>query len=307
MVGDEVQRAAEALAKRLEEPPELFLALGSGLVRAADAIIDAVEIPASEVAGLPRPSVRGHVGLLRAGRLGGMQVLAQLGRVHLYEGYSPAEVTRAVEVAAELGCATFVVTNCAGGLDQTLEPGDLVAIRDQLNLTAASPLAGRAVGPGGREEGRVFVDMARAYDPWLRGLACEVASQRGLELGTGVYAGVVGPAYETPAEVAMLRALGADLVGMSTVLEVIAARACGLGVLGLSVVTNVPGAMVTASHDEVLTVGREAGSRLGELVTGVVERLARGRSGMVESDKGRSRTEAVAPYEGPSGHASRAL
>ncbi|MDP8927516.1 MAG: purine-nucleoside phosphorylase, partial [Actinomycetota bacterium] len=265
----------------LEEPPELFLALGSGLVGVADAIIDAVEIPASEIAGLPRPSVRGHMGLLRAGRLGGMRVLAQLGRVHLYEGYSPPEVTRAVEVAAALGCATFVVTNCAGGLGRTLEPGDLVAIRDQLNLTAASPLTGRTAGPGGRgevgvgrEEGPVFVDMARAYDPSLRGLAFEVASQRGLELGSGVYAGVVGPAYETPAEVAMLRALGADLVGMSTVLEVIAARACGLGVLGLSVVTNVPGAMMAVSHDDVLAVGSEAGSRLGELVTGVVERLA---------------------------------
>lgn len=268
--GGEVRRAAEALAKRLDESPEVFLALGSGLVGVAEALIDAVEVPASE-AGLPQPTVRGHTGLLRAGRLGGVPVLAQLGRVHLYEGYSAAEVTRAVEVAAQLGCATFVITNCAGGLDQTFEPGGLVAIRDQLNLTASSPLIGVA-----REDGTVFVDMACPYDPWLRELAFEVASQRGLELRSGVYAGVVGPAYETPAEAAMLRALGADLVGMSTVLEVIAARACGLRVLGLSVVTNVPGA--TVSHDEVLAVGREAGSRLGELVVGVVERSRLGRA-----------------------------
>lgn len=271
--GGEVRRAAEVLVKRLDESPEVFLALGSGLVGVADALVDAVEIPTSQVAGLPQPTVRGHMGLLRAGRLGGMPVLAQLGRVHLYEGYSPAEVARAVEVAAQLGCGTFVVTNCAGGLDQTLEPGSLVAIRDQLNLTASSPLVGVV-----RKDGRVFVDMACPYDPWLRELAFEVASQHGLELRSGVYAGVVGPAYETPAEVAMLRALGADLVGMSTVLEVIAARACGLRVLGLSVVTNVPGAMVTVSHDEVLTVGREAGSRLGDLVVGVVERLRLGRA-----------------------------
>lgn len=267
---EEVRRCAEALARRLEDPPELFLVLGSGLVGVADTIVDAIEIPTSEVAGLPRPKVRGHVGLMLAGRLGDVRVLAQLGRVHLYEGYSPAEVTRAVEVAAELGCATFLVTNSAGGLDPRLESGNLVAILDQLNLTKSSPLVGVA-----REQGQAFVDMTGAYDPELRELAFEVAAQRGLQLRSGIYAGVIGPAYETPAEVAMLRTLGADLVGMSTVLEVIAARGRGLRVLGLSVVTNVPAVMAPVSHAEVLAVGREAGPRLGALVVGVVERLGR--------------------------------
>ncbi len=264
----QVTRCAEELARRLETPPELFLVLGSGLANVADAIGEAVDIPAPQVAGMPSPNVPGHRGLLRAGWLGEVSVLAQLGRVHLYEGYSPAEVTRSVEVAAELGCSTFVVTNSAGGLDERFQAGELVTIVDQLNLTSASPLVGVV-----RDEEQVFVDMAGAYDPELREVAFDVASQLGLELRGGIYAGVIGPAFETPAEVAMLRRLGADLVGMSTVLEVIAARARGLRVLGLSVVTNVAGATPTTSHDQVLAVSRTAGPRLGQLVRGVIDRI----------------------------------
>ncbi|MFN2558008.1 MAG: purine-nucleoside phosphorylase [Nitriliruptorales bacterium] len=268
----QVRRCAEDLARRLEAPPDLFLVLGSGLGSVADAIVDAVEIPIAEVAGLPTPSVAGHVGLLRAGWLGEVRVLAQSGRVHLYEGYSAAEVTRSVEVAAELGCSTFVVTNAAGGLDETFQTGDLVAILDHLNLTATSPLVGVS-----RDAGHLFVDMVDAYDPQLRQAAFEVASQLGVELRAGIYAGVLGPAYETPAEAAMLRRLGADLVGMSTVLEVIAARARGLRVLGLSVITNVGGTTVAISHDQVLAVGHESGARLGEVVSRVIERMGQPR------------------------------
>jgi purine-nucleoside phosphorylase len=212
--------------------------------------------------------VPGHSATLRFGRLGDRDVLAARGRIHLYEGHSAHDVVRVVDVAASLGCQTFVVTNAAGGLDQTFVPGELMVITDHLNLTGTSPLTGRL-----RDGGPVFLDMADAYDPALRELAFEVAAERGERLRAGVYAGLPGPAYETPAEVAMLRTLGADAVGMSTVLEVIAARAAGMRVLGLSSITNVHGDGVATSHDEVLDVGAEAATRMGSLLLDLLPRF----------------------------------
>jgi purine-nucleoside phosphorylase len=268
MTGRDVELAAAAIEDRLERRPEIFLTLGSGLAGVADAIEGAVDLPAEAVPGLPAPAVPGHAGLLRAGRLGGREVLAQLGRVHLYEGYPAALVTRAVEAAARVGCTTFVVTNASGGVHAGLAPGDLLAVVDQLNLTGTSPLVGRL------EAGRpAFIDMTAAYDPRLVDLAAAAAEREGAGLKTGVYAGLPGPAYETPAEVRMLHTLGADVVGMSTVLEVIAARARGMRVLGLSVVTNVHGADAATSHEEVLAVGRAAGERLGRLLLGTIPQL----------------------------------
>lgn len=263
-----VSTAAADLAGRLGgRRPEVLLTLGSGLAGIADELEDAVDVAVEEVDGLVGSLVPGHASRLRCGRLGGRTVLAQLGRPHLYEGHDVRAVTRMVEVAAELGCRTFVVTNAAGGLDPSLDPGDLLVIDDHLNLTGVTPLEGvlRAGAP-------VFLDLGEAYDPELRRQAHLVAADLGFELRHGVYAGVVGPAYETPAEVRMLRTLGADAVGMSTVNEVLAARAHGMRVLGLSSITNVHGHAVATSHEEVLQVGAQAAGPLARVVVELLHR-----------------------------------
>jgi purine-nucleoside phosphorylase len=246
-----------ALAERLGGfRPQVLLTLGSGLGGLADEVADPMVVPAAEV-GLPTSRVPGHAGRLVAGTLAGVPVLVQQGRVHLYEGWSAAEVAATVRAAATAGVGTFVVTNAAGGIALDIDPGDLLLITDHLNLTATSPLLG----------GPAFVDLRDAYDPALRAAALAAAAARSERLVEGVYAGLVGPAYETPAEVTMLRTLGAAAVGMSTVNEVIAARALGLRVTGFSLITNVhrPGGTPTA-HTEVLDVAALAGPRLAAIV-----------------------------------------
>ncbi len=262
-------RAALALASRLPDGEvDVFVTLGSGLSSVADGMEDPVDIPIAAIPGLVASTVPGHTAQLRVGTIGGKRVLAQLGRIHLYEGHEPADVTRLVEVAALVGASTFVVTNAAGGLEPSWTPGDLMIITDHLNLTGTSPLIGLI-----RDDAPVFLDMGAAYDPELRSLAVEVAGEQDVELREGVYAGLRGPAYETPAEVAMLRTLGAQAVGMSTVLEVIAARARELRVLGISSITNVHGEGVATSHEEVLDVGAGAAARLAGVLLGVLARL----------------------------------
>jgi purine-nucleoside phosphorylase len=251
------------LAERIGDlRPRALLTLGSGLGGLADEMEMDTEIGFAEL-GLPVSEVPGHSGRLLAGRLAGVEVLVQQGRVHLYEGHEPGQVVGCVRAAADAGAETFVVTNAAGGLAQDFDPGDLMAIRDHLNLTGTTPLTGPA-----------FVDMKDAYDPELRGRAHYAAGACGDRLVEGVYAGLHGPAYETPAEVQMLRTLGADAVGMSTVLEVIAARERGLRVVGFSVITNVhrPGGTPT-DHEEVLAVGKVAGQRLAAIVRELLPRL----------------------------------
>ena len=245
--------------------PEVLLTLGSGLSGMADDLDDAVDVDVAEVPGLVGSLVPGHASRLRCGALAGRTVLAQLGRPHLYEGHDARAVTRMVEVAAELGCSTFVVTNAAGGLDPAFDPGDVMVVDDHLNLTGHTPLRGLLV-----DGAPAFLDLGEAYDPALRRAAHVVAADLGIELRRGVYAGVVGPAYETPAEVGMLRTLGAHAVGMSTVNEVIAARAHGLRVLGLSSITNVHGHAVSTSHEEVLEVGARAAGPLARLVVALL-------------------------------------
>jgi purine-nucleoside phosphorylase len=261
------EQAAEHAAGLLRErigavSPRVLLTLGSGLGALADEVADPVVVPFAEV-GLPVSTVPGHRGRLLAGTLAGVPVLVQQGRVHLYEGVPAGDVVAVVRAAAALGVTVFLVTNAAGGLRPDMQPGDLMLLADHLNLSGSTPLVGPA-----------FVDMARAYDPGLGALAEEVARDQGEMLAAGVYAGLRGPAYETPAEVAMLRTLGADAVGMSTVLEVIAAREAGLRVAGLSLITNVhrPGGTPT-DHEEVLAGGRDAGPRLAAIVRGLVGRL----------------------------------
>lgn len=254
---------AERIRERIgEAAPRVLLTLGSGLGALAEEVADPVAVPFGEV-GLPTSTVPGHEGRLLSGTLAGVPVLVQQGRVHLYEGVSPEDVAACVRAAAALGVGAFVVTNAAGGLRADMHPGDLMRITDHLNLSGSTPLVGPA-----------FIDMAAAYDPELGAIAEAVAGEQGEVLARGVYAGLRGPAYETPAEVSMLRILGADAVGMSTVLEVIAAREAGLRVVGFSLITNVhrPGGTPT-DHEEVLAAGRDAGPRLAGIVRGLVSRL----------------------------------
>lgn len=242
--------------------PRVLLTLGSGLGELAEEVSGARSIPFAD-ADLPTSTVPGHAGRLVAGTLHGVPVLVQQGRVHLYEGLGASDVVACVRAAAEAGVETFVVTNAAGGLAPSMNPGDLMLIDDHLNLTGTTPL----VGPR-------FLDMASAYDPQLRALAGDAAAGVGAELVRGVYAGLRGPAYETPAEVEMLRRLGADAVGMSTVLEVLAARAAGLRVVGCSLITNVhrPGGTPT-DHAEVLEAGQAAGPRLAAVLRALLPEL----------------------------------
>ena len=264
-----VERAATALRERMPaDEVDVLVTLGSGLAGVADALADAVEVPIASLPGLPMSTVPGHTGVLRIGELAGQTVVAQVGRVHLYEGHAGHDVTRMVDITAAMGADTFVVTNAAGGLDPRFVPGDVMAITDHLNLTGASPHVGVL-----RDGAPVFQDMAGAYDADLRALAAEVAREHGFELREGVYAGLRGPAFETPAEVRMLRTLGADAVGMSTVLEVIAARAHAMRVVGLSTITNVHGEGVPTTHEEVLEVGATVSARVSSLVLGLLERL----------------------------------
>lgn len=266
---DLVERAALAVRARLRpEPPRVFLTLGSGLAGVAERIEDPIDIPLAAVPGVPVSRVPGHPGILRYGTISGITVLAQMGRIHLYEGYDAAEVSRMVEVGASLGADTYIVTAAVGGLLTKLVPGDLVVLNDHINLTGTSPLLGLL-----REGEPMFVDMGAAYDHELLDLATQVAEATSVRARTGVYAGLVGPAFETPAEVAMLRRLGADVVGMSVVNEVIAARARAMRVLGIATVTNVHRKGVQTSHEEVLEVGAATADALADLVLGVLARL----------------------------------
>jgi len=265
---DAIDDAAHAVRVALGSlTPRIAIVLGSGLGRLAGQVRDPVRIPYRELDGFHEPKVPGHKGELVGGLLNRTPVLLQSGRFHMYEGHTAAEAVLPVRVFRALGIDTLIVTNAAGGVNPALPAGTLMLIRDHLNLTGRNPLDG-PVRPG---EVR-FPDMSVAYDADLRALAQRVAREREIPLAEGVYAGLLGPNYETPAEVRMLRTLGADAVGMSTVMEVIAARALGMRCLGISLVTN-PAAGISPTpldHAEVMAAAEAAGGRLGDLVEGVV-------------------------------------
>lgn len=254
-----------------EAPVDVALILGSGLAGLAERIESPVVVPFSEIEGFPRSDthVAGHAGRLVLGELGGKRVACFQGRIHRYQGFSAKDVAYPVRLAKAMGARTLFVTNAAGSVADHLGAGSLVLLSDQINLTGDSPLVGWA----GPEGGTPFVPMRDAFDPELRRLAIEAALESDIPLEPeGVYLGLLGPAYETPAEVAMARTLGADLVGMSTVPEVIAARAFEMRVLGISLVTNVAAGM-DLSHAEVLEVGRVAAQRMERLAIGILHRL----------------------------------
>ena len=249
--------------------PDVALVLGSGLSGLADAAEDPRSLPYAELPGFPHVgNVVGHVGRLVAGRLAERDVLLFQGRVHQYQGASAVDAAYPARLAAALGCSTLIVTNAAGGVALHLNTGDVMLIGDHMNLMGTNPLTGWP----GPEGGNPFVPMRDAYDPALRVIAYDAAVAEGLALAEGVYAGLLGPSYETPAEVEMLRTLGADAVGMSTVPEVIAARALGLHVLGFSLITN-SAAGEGLSHAEVLEAGDRAAADLRRLMLAILHRL----------------------------------
>ncbi len=248
----------------------MAIVLGSGLGSVVDAVQTAIRLPQSTIPGFPQPAAPGHKGELVAGTLDGVPVLVQSGRFHLYEGHAPAVAALPVRLFARLGVGTLIVTNAAGGIRPTFRPPTLMLIADHINLMFRNPLEGPV------EEGEQrFPDMSDPYDPALRALAREVARQEKIVLEEGVYAALLGPSYETPAEIRMLQRLGADAVGMSTVPEVIVARARGIRCLGFSSITNVAAGLSAAplSHAEVLAAGTQVAGQLATLIRGVIARL----------------------------------
>ena len=265
--------AVAAIKPRLEgRSPRVAIVLGSGLGGLSSRVTGAVAIPYAEIPGFPPPTVEGHDGRLVAGTFAGQQVLMQSGRFHMYEGHDAATAALPVRVMAELGVTTLLLTNAAGGINAGFKPGMLMLIRDHLNLTGRSPLVGMAV-PGDTR----FPDMSEAYDRGLRQIAHAVAQEQGYTLAEGVYAGLLGPSYETPAEVEMLERLGADAAGMSTVVEVIAARARGIRCAGISTITNLAAGRSPRplSHVEVMETANKVRDTLGGLVEGILRRIHR--------------------------------
>ncbi|NTU70565.1 MAG: purine-nucleoside phosphorylase [Coriobacteriia bacterium] len=269
MTDDFVVPVPAALAEI--EPVDVAMILGSGLAGLADVVEDPHVVPYADIDGFPTPEhhVVGHAGQLVLGTLAGVRAAVFQGRVHRYQGFSARDVAYPVRLAHAIGAKTLIVTNAAGGISPSLRVGDVVLISDHINLTGDSPL----VGWPGPQGGTPFVPMRDAYDPELREIALIAAAESGMPLvPQGRYAGLLGPAYETPAEVAYLRAIGADIVGMSTVPEVIAARALGMRVLGMSLVTNVA-AGVGLDHQEVLEAGKAAALRMQSLALAILARL----------------------------------
>lgn len=272
---DNVSQAAAFLRVRLAgRTPRLGIVLGSGLGAVADAATSAVTIPYSDIPYFPQSTVEGHSGRIVAGELGGAPVIVMQGRVHYYEGYTPAQVTFPMRVLGALGVRAVVLTNAAGGIQAGYRIGQLVALSDHINFMGWNPLTGPneprfACIPGA---GLRFFDMTEAYSRRLRRLAASAASQEGLDLAEGVYLATPGPSFETPAEIRVFRTLGATLVGMSTVPETIVARHMGIEVLGISCVTNLAAGLSERplSHTEVMEAGRQVEHKLA----GLLKRLA---------------------------------
>jgi purine-nucleoside phosphorylase len=260
-----------AVRARSDLVPRVGIVLGSGLGSLADDLTDTVAIPFADLPGWPAATAPGHVGRLLLGHLDGVPVVMLQGRLHVYEGNDPGLIVQPVLLMGRLGAHTIVLTNAAGGLDPSFGAGTLMVIGDHINMTGRTPL----LGPNADSIGPRFQDLTDAYAPALRERLHAAARAEAVDVVEGVYIGLLGPTYETPAEVRMLRAWGGDAVGMSTVLETIAARWAGLEVAGVSLVTN-PGAGYSGeplSHEEVLAAGAEAGPRLARVIRRFVREL----------------------------------
>ena len=265
-----LDEAADLLRERAGGTLDAAIILGSGFGGVLRDRIDASPLPYKKIGGMPEPTVPGHAGEALVGQLHGRRIVAFSGRFHLYEGYEPLDVVYPVAVAAHAGAKTIVLTNAAGGVNANYHAGDLMLIVDQLNLTGRSPLVGRVMIPGVKDR---FVDMVQAYDPQLCELARHIAGQYGIVMHDGVYAGLIGPAFESPAEARLLRSMGADAVGMSTVLETIAARALGMAVVGFSLVTNVHLTGEVTSHAAVLAASQRGATDVTQLIEGIIANI----------------------------------
>jgi len=268
---EKIREAADFLLKKILFPPRIGLITGTGLGDLTKNVEVHLRIPYQEIPHFPVSTIMGHKGTLVIGRLGKQTVMAMEGRFHLYEGYSPEEVTFPVRVMARLGTEFLMISSAAGGLNPLFEPADIMVVADHINLTGRNPL----LGPNLDSFGPRFPDMSQVYDPVLIGLATRKALELGILLRQGVYVGILGPSLETPAETRFLRMAGADAVGMSTVLEVIAAVHCGLRVLAIVAITNVniPDRMKKISIEEVIATAGKAGAKLGPLLEKVIGSL----------------------------------
>ncbi|HWY99895.1 MAG TPA: purine-nucleoside phosphorylase [Edaphobacter sp.] len=279
------QSAADYIRTATDLKPHVGIILGSGLGNFANQVRGVTRIPYAEIPHFPRSTVEGHSGHLVLGVISGVPVAVMQGRVHAYEGYPLSEVTFPTRVLGLIGCKTLIVTNAAGGINTSYKQGSLVALSDHINLTGTNAALGPneprfAAIPGA---GQRFFDMSAAYAPRLRALAVEEAGRQGFQLSEGVYLAVLGPSFETPAEIRAFRTLGADLVGMSTVHETIVARHMGLEVLGISLVTNPAAGVVAAGretaeaihHEDVMEVGRRAEKQFTSLLAALIPQLPR--------------------------------
>ena len=264
--------AIEAIRGRVgDRHPQVGIVLGSGLGAFADELTDALDIPYGDIPGWPRSTAVGHAGKLIVGKLDAIEVVLMAGRAHLYEGYTPQQAVYGVRVLGKLGVRKMIFTNAAGGINLSFRQGSLVLISDHINLQGSNPLA----GPNDESLGPRFPDMTEAYSLRLRAAALQAARGLGVPLPEGVYAGLLGPSYETPAEIRYLRAIGADLVGMSTVGEVIAANHMGMECLGISCVTNMAAGVSPQklNHEEVLEVGRQVRDGFVRLLKAIVPEM----------------------------------
>jgi len=266
------ETAAQSILQRTSLRPRIGLVLGSGLGGFADSLTDAVRIPYPEIPAFPRSTAIGHAGQMVIGKSGAVPVAVMQGRVHLYEGYSPQQVAFPMRVFGRMGIRAVILTNAAGGINLNYQQGALVLIRDHINLQGTNPL----VGPNDDRFGVRFPDMTHAYSKDYRAIAREESTKLGMTLHEGVYAALLGPSYETPAEINYLRIIGADLVGMSTAFEVVAARHIGIKVLAISCVTNMAAGILDQplSHQEVMETGERVKTSFESLLRAVLPRLA---------------------------------
>ena len=270
-IWENAEEAAEYVGSRIGAVPKIAVILGSGLGPLADRLKNSIAIDYETIPHFPEVTVEGHMGRLIVGSVGERDVLYLQGRFHFYEGHSLEALTFPIRVLARLGVKTLILTAATGGIREGFQPGDLMMITDHNNLIGQNPLR----GPNDARLGPRFPDMSEVYSKSLRAVAIKEAEKLGISLKQGVYAALPGPSYETPAEIRMLRTLGADVVGMSTVPEAIVARHSGLNVLGFALVTNVAAGLSESeiSHEEVIEAGKAAGPRLGALIEGVVQSL----------------------------------
>jgi purine-nucleoside phosphorylase len=265
---ENIREAATFVGSKSKLRPAIAIVLGSGLGGFANSLSGVTGFPYDEIPHFPRSSVTGHKGKLLAGTFEGVPLYVMSGRVHAYEGYSPSEVVFPARVLGTLGVKTLILTNAAGAVNTAFKPGELMIISDHINLTGLNPL----VGPEFAELGQRFTDLSGAYDPKLAETCTQAARRIGLNLRKGVYAAFLGPSFETPAEIRMVRTLGADAVGMSTVLETIAAHQMGVRVLGISCISNMAAGILPQkiNHLEVMEIGRQVQAVFTELMTSLL-------------------------------------